>query len=63
MRASIGRKAGNDRVWIKARSAPTLLKAIERQKKEGETIPEVVTRLISLAISQSDRIERRKRFS
>jgi len=63
MRASIGRKAGNDRVWIKARFAPTLLKAIERRKRQGETIPQVVTRLISLAISQSDQIERRKSLS
>jgi hypothetical protein len=63
MPANFGRKSGNVRVWIKTRSAPALLKAIEHKKKEGETIPQVVTRLILLAISQLDRTDRRKSHS
>jgi len=46
------------RVWIKAGCSSALLKAIQRQKKEGEKIPETVSRLISQSLSQLNRTKR-----
>lgn len=57
------RKARKDRVLIKAGYAPALLKAIQSQKKEWETVPEVIGRLLSLALAKSVRVNRKGRFS
>jgi hypothetical protein len=63
MSTNLGGNATKDRVWIKASYPPALLKAIQSQKKEGETIPQAVARFISVALAQSDRFNRRKKLS
>jgi hypothetical protein len=59
----LDRKAGKDRVWIKAGYAPDLLKAIRSRKKKWETIPQALARAISLALAKADQPKRKKRFS
>lgn len=63
MAGNLDPKAKNDRVWIEASYDPALLKAIQRRKKQMETVPQALARFITLALAKSDRVKRSKRFS